>query len=286
MSGAAIKSFDNPGALRYNYLDSLGGLPMTIQDLFNRIDETKAWIDSRRPLAPEEVKELDAYFRIGTTYSSNALEGNTLTLSETKMLLEDGLTVGGKPIRDFYEAVGHAKAYDFMLEAARSKPVDFSESVIQRLHRLFYQSIDEDKAGVYRDIQVFISGTDYVPPAPEEVPSLMAAFVNQLNTQWFRLHPVHLAAFAHKRLADIHPFIDGNGRTARLLMNLVLINRGYQIVIIPSVMRLDYMLALKKAQTGTGNDDESFIRLIAECEIEAQKDYCRMFHINPPQSSS
>jgi Fic family protein len=96
-----------------------------IQSLLNRIDKTKALIDSRRPLTPEEIKKLDAYFRKGTTYSSNALEGNTLTLIETKVLLEDGLTAGGKPLRDCYEAVGHAKAYDFMLEAARSEPFTF-----------------------------------------------------------------------------------------------------------------------------------------------------------------
>ena len=256
---------------------------MDIQALLRRIDQTKAWIDERRPLAPQEVKELDAYFRIGMTYSSNALEGNTLTLTETKVLLEDGLTVGGKPIRDSYEAVGHAKAYDFMLSTARSDPFAFSEDMILQLHKLFYQGIEPEKAGVYRDIQVFITGTEYIPPKPDEVPALMKDFVAVLKDEWDKLHPVRLAAFAHRKLVDIHPFEDGNGRTARLLMNLILINRGYPIVSIPPVLRMEYINALRAAQRQENPSDEAFNRLIAECAVEAQRDYCRMFHIEPPK---
>jgi Fic family protein len=256
---------------------------MEIQALLNRIDRLKVWIDSRRPLAPEEVKELDAYFRVGTTYDSNALEGNTLTLSETKVILEDGLTVGGKPLRDCYEAVGHAKAYDFMLETARSIPFPLSEQVILRLHELFYQSIDPVRAGVYRDIQVFITGTDYVPPKPADLPALMKAFMDTLSEQWNSVHPIRLAAFAHRKLVDIHPFTDGNGRTARLLMNLILVNRGYPILSIPPVLRLEYINALKAAQRDKNPSDQPLLRLIAECVLEAQKDYCRMFHIEPPK---
>jgi Fic family protein len=253
---------------------------MDIQSLLKRIDQTKTWIDARRPLAPEEVKELDAYFRIGTTYSSNALEGNTLTLSETKVILEDGLTVGGKPLRDYYEAQGHASAYDFMLEVARKTPFALSEDVILRLHKLFYQGIEPDKAGVYRNIQVFITGTEYIPPTPEEVPALMRDFVATLVEQRERLHPVRLAAFAHRKLVDIHPFADGNGRTARLLMNLILVGHGYPIVSIPPVLRLEYIDTLRAAQREKNPSDEAFIGLIAECVIEAQRDYCRMFHIS------
>jgi len=256
---------------------------MNIQSLLKRIDENKALIDKRRPLAIDEVKELDAYFRIGTTYSSNALEGNTLTLSETKVLLEDGITIGGKPIRDCYEAVGHAKAYDFMLEAARSDPFAFSEDMILKLHKLFYIGIDADKAGVYRDHQVFITGTEYIPPKPEQVPALVKGMVDALIEKWDSLHPVKLAAFAHRKLVDIHPFADGNGRTARLLMNLILVNRGYQIVSIPPVLRLEYINALKAAQRDKNPSDEAFIGMIAECVIEAQKDYCRMFDIKLPK---
>ena len=133
---------------------------MENKSLFEKIDPYKRIIGERRPLTADELKELDAYFRIGITYSSNALEGNSLTLSETKVLLEDGITVGGKPIRDCYEATGHAKAYDYMLALARSGDLQISEDVILRLHQLFYGGIDEERAGRYRTGQVFITGTE------------------------------------------------------------------------------------------------------------------------------
>lgn len=252
---------------------------MKKEALFEKIDRYAELIRDRRPLTPDEVKELDAYFRIGMTYSSNALEGNSLTLSETKVLLEDGITVGGKPIRDCYEATGHAKAYDFMLDQARSQKFVLTEEIILRLHHLFYSGVDADRAGAYRTGQVFITGTEYVPPAAEEIPGLMREFVAELNEKRNVLHPIHFAAYAHRRLVDIHPFQDGNGRTARLLMNLILVNKGYCIVSIPPILRHDYITALQQAQRSKAPSDEAFICLIGECELEAQRDYCRMFHI-------
>lgn len=257
---------------------------MDRQALLQKIDRYAAFIREHRPLSDAEVRELDAYYRIGMTYSSNALEGNSLTLSETKILLEDGITVGGKPIRDCYEATGHAKAYDYMLSLARSGELLLTEDTIRRLHFLFYHGIDPDAAGAYRSGQVFITGTEYVPPAAEEVPTLMAAFVEELRRKRDTLHPVELAAWAHRRLVDIHPFQDGNGRTARLLMNLILVNKGYCVVSIPPVFRYEYISALQQAQRGSNPSDAAFIRLIAECELEAQKDWCRMFHIKLPDS--
>lgn len=256
---------------------------MPYQELLRKIDAYAKAIHERRPLAPDEVKELDAYFRIGVTYTSNALEGNSLTLSETKVLLEDGITVGGKPIRDCYEATGHAQAYDYMLGVARGGPLVFREEDILRLHALFYSGVDPDRAGRYRTGQVFITGTEYVPPAAEEVPGQMAALVGELNEKMDTLHPVRLAAYAHRRLVDIHPFQDGNGRTARLLMNLILVNRGYCIVSIPPILRHDYITALQQAQRSSGPSDTAFIKLICQFEIEAQKDYCRMFRIKLPE---
>jgi len=256
---------------------------MDIRPLLKRIEENKALIAERRPLTPVEVKELDAYFRIGMTYTSNALEGNSLDITETKILLEDGITVGGKPIRDCYEAVGHANAYDFMLEAARSEPFLFSEDMILRLHKLFYISIEPDNAGIYRKHQVIITGTDFIPPEAEKVPLLMRDMVKSLTERWGNTHPVQLAAFAHQKLVDIHPFTDGNGRTARLLMNLILINQGYQIVSIPPVLRREYINAIKKSQSGGGITSEALAKFIAECEIESQKDFCRMFRLKLPE---
>jgi len=255
---------------------------MELHALLERIDTAKAWISEKRPLAPREIRELDAYFRVGMTYTSNALEGNSLTLTETKVLLEDGLTVGGKPLRDCYEAVGHADAYDFMLAAARKTPFVFSEDLILKLHRLFYQRIDIAAAGIYRNVQVFITGTEYVPPPAEEVPAMIKALADELTGKWDSEHPVLLTAYAHQRFVDIHPFEDGNGRTARLLMNLVLINRGYQIVSIPPVLRLEYINAISTGRRAGSKPGGALAKFIAECEIEAQKDFCRMFHIKPP----
>lgn len=252
---------------------------MELNQLLDRIDTNQKRINEHRPLTSGEVRELDQYYKIAVTYTSNALEGNSLTLTETKVLLEDGITVGGKPLKDCYEAIGHAKAYDFMLAVARSDKLSFTEDMICRLHFLFYNGIDGDLAGHYRDRQVFITGTDYLPPVPEEVPSLMQSFVLELNKKIDKLHPLLFAAYAHRHLVDIHPFIDGNGRTARLLMNLILINKGYCIISIPPILRIDYISSLIASQREKDPTDEPFYKLIAECELEAQKDYIRMFRI-------
>ena len=252
---------------------------MELTAILQRIDTLKDKITAHRPLTTTEVRELDAYYKIGTTYSSNALEGNSLTLSETKVIIEDGLTVSGKPIKDIYEATGHAEAYDFMLETARGGALCITQEVICAIHRLFYRRLDDENAGQYRREQVFISGTDYVPPKYEDVPELMAAFVAEIAEKQGDLHPILLAAFVHRRLVDIHPYVDGNGRTARLLMNLVLVNAGYQVVQIPPVLRLQYIHALIAAQRNEKPTDALFQTFIASCELESQRDFYRLLHI-------
>lgn len=249
-----------------------------LQDMLQKADSYKQKITSARPLAKEEMKSLDDYFRVGFTYGSNALEGNALTISETKILLEDGITVGGRPLKDCYEAVGHGAAYDFMLELARQKDMNITEDTVKKLHRLFYQKVDADQAGQYRSVQVSISGTDYVPPAPDEVPRLMKHLADQIRSSRFTLHPIELAAMAHKRLVDIFPFVDGNGITARLLMNLILVNAGFGVVSIPPIWRNDYINALSASRRL--NDMDPFSKLIAECVIETQRDYCRLLNLN------
>lgn len=249
----------------------------TLQELLQKADSYKQKISSARPLAKEELKSLDDYFRIGFTYTSNALEGSALTISETKILLEDGITVGGRPLKDCYEAVGHGAAYDFMLEFARQQDINITEDTIKKLHRLFYQKVDADQAGQYRSIQVYISGTEYIPPSPEDVPHLMKHLTDQIHSSRSALHPIELAAMAHKRLVDIHPFVGGNGRTARLLMNLVLVNAGYGVVSIPPNLRNDYINALSASRRL--NDMDPFCKLIAECVVETEQDYCRLLKL-------
>ena len=252
---------------------------MNVQERLKRIDARKRWMDDYRPLSVEEIHSLDSYFKIGNTYSSNALEGNTLTLSETKVVLEDRITIGGKPLTELYEVVGHGKAYDFMISIARDPELVITEDTILRLHQLFYEGVNSCEAGTYRMNQVFISGTSYVPPQAKDVPALMSTFINEINEKWHTEHPILLAAYVHRKLVDIHPFVDGNGRTARLLMNLILLNKGYQIVSIPPILRLDYINSLIQAQTEKPPNDEAFINLIIDCEEEAQRDFCRLFHI-------
>lgn len=249
----------------------------TLQELLQKADSYKEKIASAWPLAEEELKSLDNYFRVGFTYSSNALEGNTLTISETKTLLEDGITVGGRPLKDCYEAVGHGYAYDFMLELARHHDMNITEETLKKLHRLFYQKVDAEQAGQYRTNQVYISGTEYIPPAADDIPHLMKHLTDQIHSSQTTLHPIELAAMAHKRLVDIHPFSDGNGRTARLLMNLILVNNGYGVVSIPPTWRNDYINALSASRCF--NDMEPFSKLIAECVIETEQEYCRLLRL-------
>jgi len=220
------------------------------------------------------LKELQAYFRVGLTYSSNALEGNTLTISETKVVLEDGLTVGGKPLRDIYEAVGHAKSYDFMFTLLRKREI--TENDLLTMHRLFYSGIDEEQAGVYRNHTVFITGSQHAVTATKDIPAEMAALVKWANIQRGNYHPVEFAAQLHKRFVFIHPFIDGNGRLARLLMNMALIQDGYMLAIIPPILRHEYIGLLEKAWT----DDKPFVAFVGERVLETEKEIMRLLHLN------
>lgn len=238
--------------------------------MFSKVDNYKSQIDVFRPFEGNILKQIRDYYKIGLTYSSNALEGNSLTETETKILLEDGLTVGGKPIRDYYEAAGHGKAYDYIYAAAQGEPI--SESLIQTIHRLFYSMIDSDNAGIYRQERVIITGSFYPTPTPAKIPELMSSFANWLSQNEDILHPVEFAAQAHKRFVFIHPFIDGNGRVARLLMNLCLLRNGYTIGIIPPILRNEYIALLEKAHT----DDKPFVHFITERVEETQRDLLRL----------
>ena len=253
---------------------------MSKENLFLKADNYKAAISANRPLNKDELKQLDSYFKIDLTYSSNALEGNTLTLSETKILLEDGLTVSGKPMKDYLEAEGHSKAYDYLLSIAHNDDLIISEEITRKLHYFFYSGIDAEKAGKYRDIQVYITGTEYLPPRVDDVPGLMSEMIIRIDKVLNTMHPIEAAALAHKWLVDIHPFLDGNGRTARLLMNLILINKGYGVASIPPVLRNEYIESLRLSQKPKGADNNPFINLIAECVLEAQKDMCRLLNID------
>ncbi|MDY0267061.1 MAG: Fic family protein [Methanimicrococcus sp.] len=244
----------------------------TLKQKYQKAEELNEKLISLRPLDKNTLQSLKDYYRVGLTYSSNALEGNSLTESETKIVIEDGLTIDGKPLRDIYEAVGHANAYDYIWQSATHKTLE--EDDILRLHKLFYERIDPLQAGVYRSVQVFISGSRYPVASPDKIKTETAQFVSWFNQYEQILHPVEFVASVHKNFVFIHPFIDGNGRVARLLMNLALLRRNYSIALIPVFLRSDYIRLLETAHT----DDEPFKEFIAERVIETQKDLLGLFH--------
>jgi Fic family protein len=235
--------------------------------VLKKIDTLKAKIDAHRPLDTHVLKQIREYFRIGMAYSSNALEGNSLTETETKIVIEDGITIGGKPVRDHLEALGHSEAYDLLFRLAKHQ--DITEANVKELHRLFYYRIDAKQAGRYRKHRVIITGTDFIPPAPEKVPVLMTG----LSETRVKHHPVEFAAIIHKELVTIHPFIDGNGRAARLLMNLALLQAGYPLAIIPPVSRRDYLDTLNRTHKGSA---EPFVNFITGVCYESAKEYLRL----------
>ncbi|HSH35266.1 Fic family protein [Schnuerera sp.] len=246
-------------------------------EYFEKLDLYQNTINELRPFEGEMLKQIKDFYRVGLTWTSNALEGNSLTESETKVLIEDGLTIGGRPLRDMFEAVDHAKAYNYMFTLIRNKEI--IEKDILYLHKLFYQNIDEEYAGRYRDIPVFISGSNYPVSKVENIQSEIEGLCKWINTERKKYHPVEFAAILQKKFVFIHPFKDGNGRVARLLMNTSLIQEGYLPALIPPILRNEYISLLEKAH----EDDSLFISFIAEREIESQKDFLRLLHIPLPK---
>lgn len=246
--------------------------------LLDRIDCYKAAIDKLRPFEGDLLAQIKSYYRIGLTWTSNALEGNTLTESETKVLLEDGLTVGGKPLRDTFEALGHANAYDFMFTLLGRREITEEDALT--MHRMFYKGIDGAAAGRYRDRPVVITGSKYPVCKVEQIPEEMKKLFSWVESERGNYHPVEFAAQLHKRFVFIHPFIDGNGRLSRLLMNTALIQDGYMLAVIPPVLRQDYISLLERAH----RDDKPFIEFIAERVLESEKDMMRLLHIPRPDA--
>ena len=228
-------------------------------------------ISQHRPLQGQQLKQLREYFRIGLTWSSNALEGNSLTETETKVVIEDGITIGGKPLKDHFEAIGHAEAFDYLQKLARRKEI--TERDILKLHKLFYYRIDEANAGHYRKQNIIVTGTDFIFPAPSELKELMAAFAEEIPRLRAEKHAIEFAALLHARLVTIHPFVDGNGRAARLLMNLALLQEGYPVTIIPPVVRSEYLAAVRESNTGNVTP---FVNLLSSMVWESQRDYLRL----------
>lgn len=238
---------------------------------FDKVDELNNKLNSKRPFSKETLKSLRNSINIEWTYNSNGIEGNTLTLRETQIVLE-GITVGGKTLREHLEAINHEKAIEYIEDLVKEKnPV--TEWNIKNIHQLVLKEIDDKNAGKYRSENVAIMGATHTPPDHLIVPELMEKLI--LNYQkWNKYHPIIKAALIHGELVKIHPFIDGNGRTFRLVMNLSLMNSGYLPVIIKKENRLEYYNALDKAHT-TG-DYTDFVKLVTNLEIEMINKYLNL----------
>ena len=233
--------------------------------IYEKLTKLKEQLDTLRPLSAALARNLDEWFKVELTFTSNAIEGNTLTRRETALVIEKGLTVGGKSLREHLEATNHAKALDFVHSLVGKEPSQLSAKDVLAIHDVILKGIDDE---YYRSVPVRISGSRVVLPNPRKVPDLMDEFQTWLRSE-HGLHPVAFAGEAHYRLVTIHPFVDGNGRTARLLMNLILMLHAYPPAIIRKRDRLAYIGALEKAQTGGAKTDyEKLIAKAAERSLD------------------
>ncbi len=216
-----------------------------------RIDQKQQTLNSFRPLPQSAVEKLKNHLSMEMTYNSNAIEGNTLTLKETFLIINEGVTVKGKPLKDHLEAKDHDSALRYlyeMVEGEHHEPI--TEQLIRSLHQLVTYTTDRDWAGVYRNSNVIITGAAHQPPDALIVPDLMRDLLLWLKSNGSNFSIVELAALFHHKLVHIHPFFDGNGRTSRLLMNVLLMQHGFPLTIILKNDRKKYYRALASADKG------------------------------------
>ena len=232
----------------------------------SRVDAKKAELDRLRPLSEKTLSALAEWYDVELTYTSNAIEGNTLTRSETAILLEKGITIGGKSLKDHLEALGHQDALRYV-RALAGRGERLRETDVREFHRLIMGRVDPDEAGRYSRHQRMIAGSTVILPSPAEISPLMGDFA-----QWLAgASPVPEAAFtAHARLVAIHPFSDGNGRTARLLMNLLLFRGGYPPVVIGPEHRPAYIDGLQALQVA---NEEQLYQAFMWARLEASLDH-------------
>lgn len=250
--------------------------------LLDRLDRAKAKVDSYRPFPPHTAASLREHLNLEWTFHSNAIEGNTLTLRETKVVLE-GITVGGKSLREHLEAINHRDAIAFLEElVTQGEPV--SERDIKDLHSLILRGIDTQEAGRYRRENVVISGASTTPPDFLHLPVEMEELLYWYAGNESKSHPVAKIAEFHTRFVDIHPFIDGNGRTGRLLMNLELMKEGYPPAVLKKDDRLAYYNALDTACV-TG-DYTHITTLVGEGVERTLESYLVLLQSHPNQDKT
>lgn len=244
-----------------------------LNKLLQECDTLKALLSGLRPLPAEVLKKIEEAFAIEYTYESNRIEGNTLTLQETELVVNEGVTIAGKSMREHLEAINHAEAIDYIKDFAKNG-IEISERTIKEIHALVLHGINRENAGRYRSVPVMISGSTHVPPQPYLLEKQMEDFIIKFREmEAEKVHPVLIAAFLHDELVRIHPFIDGNGRTSRLLMNLYLLRNGFTLVALKgnNEEKISYYKALEASHTE--NNPLDFQKVVAQAEITSLKRY-------------
>lgn len=235
------------------------------EKLYKRIQEKKKVLDKLRPLDKFQLGKLKEEFLVEYIYNSTSIEGNTLSLNETKLVLEEGITIGGKSLREHLDITNQKEAFMWIENCIKEKK-NLKEADILSLHQITLKGISEHWAGRYKSSENRIIGSRLKTTPPYKVQSEMGNLVYQLNINPEKYSPIELAAFAHHEIARIHPFVDGNGRVARLLCNLILMREGYLPIIIRNKDRKKYFACLEKAHFG---DLKTFIDFIAKMEEES-----------------
>ncbi len=244
-----------------------------LKQLLCECDMLRKRLSELRPLPVEALQKIEDAFAIEYTYESNRIEGNTLTLQETDLVVNEGVTIAGKSMREHLEAINHAEAISYIKDFAKDD-IEISESTIKDIHAIILHSIDRSNAGRYRNVPVMISGSRHVPPQPYMIEPQMEQFMTRFaEMERQKTHPVIIAAFLHDELVRIHPFIDGNGRTSRLLMNLYLLRSGYTLITLKgsNEEKINYYKALETSHTE--NNPTDFQHLVVSAEIASLQRY-------------
>ena len=238
-------------------------------ELLKQIDAKKKKLDSFRPLTPAQIKNLKRFFDVDFTYNSTVIEGNTFSLRETRVVLLDGITIGGKTVHEHLEVINHKEAIDYIERLAHKNVDEYTRQDILNIHSIVLKNIDNKNAGRYREVPVYVKlkdGSIHKYCDPLKIIDEMDSFFSWL-TQETSEHSVLFAAEAHIRLVTVHPFTDGNGRTARLLMNLILLHYGFPPAIIKAKDRIAYLDAIEAWQQQ--NDKDLFQNILLEAINES-----------------
>lgn len=241
------------------------------KNLHSLLEEKLQKLNKFRPISSILLQKLKERFEIEMTYNSNAIEGNSLTLKETFWVISQGITVKGKPLQDHLEAKNHKEALDFLYDlVSQEHSFVFTESLIRQLNHLIIQDINRNMAGQYRNADVFITGTEHIPPSSLDVPTKMKELIDWIQTHQKQMNVVEFASIIHHKFVHIHPFADGNGRTGRLLMNVFLMRHGFPIAIIQKNDRQKYYRCLRAADA---QNYKPLVKLVAQAVLRSLNIY-------------